>query len=98
MRKTKVNTIAPNEVIQKYGADTVRWYMMSNSSPWENLRFSEDGLNEVQRKFFNTIVNTYSFFALYANIGGSVYKGAPLAISERSVMYRWFISSLNTIV
>lgn len=98
MSKSKGNTIDPNEVIQKYGADTVRWYMMSNSSPWENLRFSEDGLNEVQRKFFNTIVNTYSFFALYANIDGFVYKGAPLAISERTEMDRWIISRLNTTV
>src|SRR5690625_6774011 len=78
MSKSKGNTIDPNEVIQKYGADTVRWYMMSNSSPWEDRRFSEDGLNEVQRKFFNTIVTTYSFFALYANSDGFVYKGELL--------------------
>lgn len=98
MSKSKGNTVDPNEIIQKFGADTVRWYMMSNSSPWDNLKFSEEGLNEVQRKFFNTIVNTYSFFALYANIDGFVYKGAPLSISERTEMDRWIISRLNTTV
>src|SRR5690625_1567567 len=98
MSKSKGNAVEPFEVIQEYGADTVRWYMMSNSSPWDNLKFSEDGLQETQRKFFNTIVNTYSFFALYANIDGFVYKGAPLAISERTEMDRWIISRLNTTV
>jgi len=72
--------------------------MMSNSSPWENLKFSKDGLNEVQRKFFNTIVNTYSFFALYANIDGFTYSGTPLSISERTEMDRWIISRLNSTV
>ncbi len=98
MSKTKGNTVDPNEVIQKFGADTVRWYMMSNSSPWENLKFSEDGLNEVQRKFLNTIVNTYSFFALYANIDGFTYSGSPLPISERTEMDRWIISRLNSTI
>jgi len=98
MSKSKGNTVDPNEVIQKYGADTVRWYMMSNSSPWENLKFSEDGLNEIQRKFFNTIVNTYSFFALYANIDGFKYKGSPIPITDRTEMDRWIISRLNTTI
>ena len=98
MSKSKGNTVDPNEVIQKYGADTVRWYMMSNSSPWENLKFSEDGLNEIQRKFFNTIVNTYSFFALYANIDGFTYKGSPIPITDRTEMDRWIISRLNTTI
>lgn len=98
MSKSKGNTVDPNEVIQNFGADTVRWYMMSNSSPWENLKFSEEGLSEVQRKFFNTIINTYSFFTLYANIDGFTYKGAPLPISERTEMDRWIISRLNTTV
>ncbi|PKD43306.1 isoleucine--tRNA ligase [Rhodohalobacter barkolensis] len=98
MSKSKGNSVDPFEVIQKYGADTVRWYMMSNSSPWENLKFSEEGLQETQRKFFNTIVNTYSFFAMYANIDGFTYSGSPLPKSERTEMDRWVISRLNTTV
>lgn len=98
MSKSKGNTVDPFEVIQKYGADTVRWYMMSNSSPWENLKFSDTGLQETQRKFFNTIVNTYSFFAMYANIDGFTYSGSPLPKSERTEMDRWIISRLNTTV
>ncbi|MGM0745782.1 isoleucine--tRNA ligase [Rhodohalobacter sp.] len=98
MSKSKGNSVDPFEVIQKYGADTVRWYMMSNSSPWENLKFSEEGLQETQRKFFNTIVNTYSFFAMYANIDGFIYSGSPLQKSERTEMDRWVISRLNTTV
>lgn len=98
MSKTKGNSVDPTEVIQKFGADTVRWYMMSNSSPWENLKFSEEGLKEVQRKFFNTIVNTYSFFALYANIDGFTYSGASLPSSERTEMDRWIISRLNSTI
>ncbi|MEX0995147.1 MAG: isoleucine--tRNA ligase [Balneolaceae bacterium] len=96
MSKSKGNTVDPFGVIQRYGADTVRWYMMSNSSPWENLKFSEDGLHETQRKFFNTIVNTYSFFAMYANIDSFTYSGSPLSHSERTEMDRWIISRLNT--
>jgi isoleucyl-tRNA synthetase len=98
MSKSKGNTVDPFEVIQAYGADTVRWYMMSNSSPWENLKFSEEGLKETQRKFFSTIVNTYSFFAMYANIDGFTYSGSPLPKSERTEMDRWIISRLNTVV
>jgi isoleucyl-tRNA synthetase len=98
MSKSKGNAVEPFEVIQKYGADTVRWYMMSNSSPWENLKFSEDGLQETQRKFFNTIVNTYSFFAMYANIDEFVYSGTPIPVSDRMEMDRWIISRLNTTV
>ncbi len=98
MSKSKGNTVDPFDVIQKYGADTVRWYMMSNSSPWDNLKFSEEGLQETQRKFFNTIVNTYSFFAMYANIDGFTYSGNPIAVSERAEMDRWIISRCNTTV
>jgi len=98
MSKSKGNTVEPFEVIQEYGADTVRWYMMSNSSPWENLRFSEDGLQETQRKFFNTIVNTYSFFAMYANIDGFTYSGSQIPVSDRVEMDRWIISRINTTV
>lgn len=98
MSKSKGNAVEPFEVIQKYGADTVRWYMMSNSSPWENLKFSEHGLQETQRKFFNTFVNTYSFFAMYANIDGFTYSGTPIPVSDRLEMDRWVISRLNTTV
>ncbi|SMO31911.1 isoleucine--tRNA ligase [Fodinibius sediminis] len=98
MSKSKGNAVEPFEVIQKYGADTVRWYMMSNSSPWENLKFSEDGLRETQRKFFNTIVNTYSFFAMYANIDEFTYSGTPIPVGDRVEMDRWVISRLNTTV
>ncbi|MDZ7683442.1 MAG: class I tRNA ligase family protein [Fodinibius sp.] len=98
MSKSKGNTVEPFEVIQEYGADTVRWYMMSNSSPWENLRFSKDGLQETQRKFFNTIVNTYSFFAMYANIDGFNYSGSQIPVTDRVEMDRWIISRLNTTV
>ncbi|MDR8390664.1 isoleucine--tRNA ligase [Aliifodinibius sp. S!AR15-10] len=98
MSKSKGNTVEPFEVIQKYGADTVRWYMMSNSSPWENLKFSEEGLQETQRKFFNTLVNTYSFFAMYANIDGFVYSGSPIPSADRLEMDRWVISRLNSVV
>ncbi|MDZ7695286.1 MAG: class I tRNA ligase family protein [Balneolaceae bacterium] len=97
MSKSKGNTVEPFEVIQKYGADTVRWYMMSNSSPWENLKFSEDGLQETQRKFFNTLVNTYSFFAMYANIDGFTYSGSPLPVADRVEMDRWVVSRLNSV-
>ena len=98
MSKSKGNAVEPFEVIQNYGADTVRWYMMSNSSPWENLKFSENGLHETQRKFFNTIVNTYSFFAMYANIDGFTYSGSPLQKSERTEMDRWITSRLNSTI
>ncbi|MFU8812765.1 MAG: isoleucine--tRNA ligase [Balneolaceae bacterium] len=98
MSKSKGNTVDPFEMIQTYGADTVRWYMMSNSSPWENLKFSEEGLKETQRKFFNTIVNTYSFFAMYANIDGFTYSGSPLPKTERAEIDRWIISRLNTTI
>ncbi len=98
MSKSKGNTVEPFEVIQKYGADTVRWYMMSNSSPWENLRFSEEGLKETQRKFFNTLVNTYSFFAMYANIDEFTYSGTPIPVGDRPEMDRWVISRSNSTV
>lgn len=98
MSKSKGNTVDPFEVINEYGADTVRWYMMSNSAPWENLKFSLDGLKEVQRKFFNTLVNTYSFFAMYANIDGFTYSGAPIPISDRPEIDQWIISRLNTTI
>jgi len=98
MSKSKGNAVDPFKIINTYGIDTARWYMMSNSSPWENLKFSEQGLKEVQRKFFNTIVNTYSFFAMYANIDEFNYSGTPIPIGDRPEMDRWVISRLNTVI
>lgn len=98
MSKSKGNTVDPFEVISEYGADTVRWYMMSNSAPWENLKFSIEGLKEVQRKFFNTLVNTYSFFAMYANIDGFSYSGAQIPVTDRPEIDQWIISRLNTTI
>lgn len=98
MSKSKGNTVDPFEVIKTYGADTVRWYMMSNSVPWENLKFSIDGMKEVQRKFFNTLVNTYSFFALYANIDNFTYSGSQIPVTERPEIDQWIISRLNSTV
>lgn len=98
MSKSKGNTVDPFEVLNQHGADTVRWYMMSNSAPWENLKFSMDGLGEVQRKFFGTLVNTYSFFALYANIDGFSYSGNQIPVQDRPEIDQWVISRLNTTV
>jgi isoleucyl-tRNA synthetase len=92
MSKSKGNTVDPFKILQEYGADSTRWYMMSNSAPWENLKFNEEGLKETQRKLFNTILNTYSFFAMYANIDKFKYSGAQVPYSDRSEMDRWIIS------
>ncbi|MEX0927822.1 MAG: isoleucine--tRNA ligase, partial [Balneolales bacterium] len=98
MSKSEGNTVDPFQILQNYGADSTRWYMMSNSAPWDNLKFSEEGLKETQRKFFNTITNTYSFFALYANIDKFTFSGSPIAVSERSEMDRWIISRQFTTI
>lgn len=98
MSKSKGNTVDPFETIQTYGADVTRWYMMSNSSPWENLKFSDEGLNETKRKFFNTIINTYSFFALYANIDKFTFSGTSIPHDQRSEMDRWIISRQFSVI
>ena len=98
MSKSKGNTVDPFEILKTYGADTTRWYMMSNSSPWDNLKFSEDGLKETQRKFFNTLVNTYSFFAMYANIDEFNANSAHIPVPDRPEIDRWIISRLNTTI
>jgi isoleucyl-tRNA synthetase len=98
MSKSKGNTVDPFATLEEFGADSTRWYMISNASPWENLKFSPDGIKEIQRRVFNTVVNTYSFFALYANIDGFTYSGKPIAIDDRPEMDRWIISRKNTII
>jgi isoleucyl-tRNA synthetase len=98
MSKSKGNTVDPFRIIQDYGADSTRWYMMSNSAPWENLKFNEEGLKETQRKFFNTILNTYSFFAMYANIDKFTYSGAQVPYSDRTEIDRWIISRQFTTI
>ncbi len=81
-----------------YGADATRWYMISNSQPWDNLKFDREGVDEVRRKFFGTLYNTYSFFALYANVDGFTGKEAEIPVAERPEIDRWIISLLNTLV
>jgi isoleucyl-tRNA synthetase len=98
MSKSKGNTVDPFKIIEKYGADTTRWYLVTASPPWKPTLFDEDGLVEVQRKFFGTLVNTYSFFALYANIDKFEYDEAEIPLAERQEIDRWIISSLNTLV
>lgn len=98
MSKSKGNAVDPFEILKTYGADTTRWYMMSNSSPWDNLKFNEDGLKETQRKFFNTLVNTYSFFAMYANIDGFNANTSHIPVPDRPEIDRWIISRLNTTI
>lgn len=98
MSKSKGNVIDPFKIIEKYGADTTRWYLVSNSPPWRTTLFDEEGLVDVQRKFFGTLVNTYAFFALYANIDGFTYKEQRIAPSERPEIDRWILSSLNSLV
>ncbi len=98
MSKRLGNTINPFKTLKSYGADATRWYMISNSQPWENLRFDLDGLTETSRKFFSTLYNTYSFFALYANIDHFTYNKDRIPIKERSKIDRWIISELNTLI
>ncbi len=97
MSKRLGNAVDPFATIDKYGPDATRWYMISNASPWDNLKFNEDGLDEVRRKFFGTLYNTYSFFALYANIDGFEYKEADIELQNRPEIDRWILSLLNTL-
>ena len=98
MSKTKKNSVDPIVLIQKYGADAVRWYLIAQSPPWRTTLFDEEGIGEVQRKFFSTLVNTYSFFALYANIDGFTGNEPILSVSERLEIDRWILSALNSLV
>ncbi len=98
MSKTKGNTVDPFGLIQKYGADATRWYLVSQSPVWRPTLFDEDGIGEVQRKFFSTLVNTYSFFALYANIDKFDFNEEVIPVTERAEIDRWIISALNSLV
>ncbi|HEY0668602.1 MAG TPA: isoleucine--tRNA ligase [Sphingobacteriaceae bacterium] len=97
MSKRLGNAVDPFETIEKFSADATRWYMISNASPWENLKFNIDGIDEVRRKFFGTLYNTYAFFTLYANIDGFSYKEADLDKEARPEIDSWIISLLNTL-
>jgi isoleucyl-tRNA synthetase len=97
MSKRLGNGVDPFATIDKYSADATRWYMISNASPWDNLKFNEEGLDEVRRKFFGTLYNTYAFFALYANIDKFSYAEPEIAIENRPEIDRWIISLLNSL-
>jgi isoleucyl-tRNA synthetase len=98
MSKRLGNAVDPFEIINKYGADPLRWYMIVNSQPWDNLKFDPEGVDEVRRKFFGTLFNTYAFFVLYANIDGFNFKEKPVPVSERPEIDRWIISLLNSLI
>jgi len=98
MSKRLGNAVDPFKAIETYGSDPLRWYMISNSSPWDNLKFDEAGVTEVARKFFGTLYNTYSFFALYANVDGFDPSAAQVPLAERPEIDRWIISLLNTLI
>lgn len=98
MSKRLGNVVDPFETIDTYSADATRWYLMTNASPWDSLRFDIKGIQEVQRKFFGTLYNTYQFFALYANIDGFVYEEEAIPLSERTELDAWIISMLNSLI
>ena len=98
MSKRLGNGVDPFSAIEKYGSDPLRWYMMTNASPWDNLKFDIEGVEEVRRKFFGTLYNTYSFFSLYANVDKFTYAEAEVPLEKRPEIDRWIISLLNTLV
>ncbi len=98
MSKRLGNVIDPFETINKYGADATRWYLITNASPWDSLKFDVNGIQEVQRKFFGTLYNTYQFFALYANIDGFAFKENYIPVKERPELDQWIISLLNSLI
>ena len=98
MSKRLGNTVNPYDTIKKYGPDALRWYMMENANPWDNLKFDVEGLIEVQRRFLGTITNTYSFFALYANLDGFRYDEADVPLQKRTESDRWILSKLNSLI
>ena len=98
MSKRLGNAVDPFKMIDEYGADAVRWYMISNSNPWDNLKFDQEGVAEVKRKFFGTFHNVYSFFSLYANIDNFSYKEDTIAFEKRSELDQWILSELNSLI
>jgi len=98
MSKRLGNAVDPFEMLNKYGADATRWYMITNAQPWDNLRFDENGIVEVQRKFFGTLYNTYSFFALYANLDEFAFSEKQIELADRPEIDRWIISRLNSLI
>ncbi|MFK8297441.1 isoleucine--tRNA ligase [Capnocytophaga cynodegmi] len=98
MSKRLGNAIDPFTTLEEYGADATRWYMISNANPWDNLKFDLEGVAEVRRKFFGTLYNTYSFFALYANIDGFTYKEEKIPLEKRPEIDRWILSELHTLI
>ncbi len=98
MSKRLGNAVDPFETIRQYGSDPLRWYMITNASPWDNLKFDIEGIEEARRKFFGTLYNTYSFFALYANVDGFEYKEEEVPFEERPEIDRWILSLLNSLV
>jgi isoleucyl-tRNA synthetase len=98
MSKRLGNAVDPFGAIERFGSDPLRWYMITNSSPWDNLKFDTDGVDEVRRKFFGTLYNTYSFFALYANVDGFTYAEADVPVAERPEIDRWILSLLNSLI
>lgn len=98
MSKRLGNIVDPFQTIDKYGADATRWYLVTNASPWDNLKFDIAGIQEVQRKFFGTLYNTYQFFALYSNLDGFAFKEAYIPVEQRPEIDRWVLSSLNSLI
>src|SRR5690554_2307759 len=98
MSKRLGNAVDPFETLSKYGPDATRWYMITNAAPWDNLKFDTAGIQETQRKFFGTLYNTYSFFALYANIDGFSYSEDRIPTEDRPEIDRWIISKLNSLI
>lgn len=98
MSKRLGNAIDPFKLLDKFGSDPVRWYMITNANPWENIKFNIDGVEEVKRKFFGTLFNTYSFFTLYANIDGFLNSEKSIPVDERSLLDRWILSELNLLI
>ena len=98
MSKRVGNVVDPFKTIDQFGADATRWYLITNASPWDSLKFDTDGIREVQRKFFGTLYNTYQFFALYANVDGFVFKETYIPLAERPEIDKWICSALNSLV
>ncbi|MEJ7737852.1 MAG: isoleucine--tRNA ligase [Chitinophagaceae bacterium] len=98
MSKRLGNVVDPFEIISSFGADATRWYLITNASPWDNLKFDKEGIKEIQRKFFGTLYNTYQFFALYANVDGFAFKEAPIPVDQRPEIDRWILSALHTLI